>query len=147
MNDYEYPEYWEARFDPWGRCLTCGNWGGTNTEVGITPEETYRTDTGMNWRQQHAIWHRTIMAVALTQVRKANQTMSDVKWCDLGDHAFKAGVEGSGGYTGTQYGPDGAAHQGRIDHCPNHKPGTFRALPAGRDEGVDEAPELYRENG
>lgn len=46
--------------------------------------------------------------------------MSNVKWCDIGEHAFKAGAPGSQTITGTEWDEDGNSLQVQQDVCPDH---------------------------
>jgi len=46
--------------------------------------------------------------------------MSNVKWCDPGEHAFKAGVPGSQSFSGTSVDESGNIVQMSMDACPDH---------------------------
>ena len=46
--------------------------------------------------------------------------MSNVLWCDPGDHAFKAGMPGSQRFNGTVIGEDGESITQLMDACPEH---------------------------
>lgn len=52
-------------------------------------------------------------------VRKED-SMSSVKWCDPGNHAFKAGVPGSQSFRGTTTDENGLPVTMEMDACPNH---------------------------
>lgn len=65
--------------------------------------------------------------------------MSDVKWCDPGDHAFKAGCPGSQSMTGSEVDADGIARQVNMHACAQHAYGpsisnNTRALPRTYDD-------------
>lgn len=47
--------------------------------------------------------------------------MSRVSWCDYGDHAFRAGQDGSASFEGTEY-ENGIPRQTTMDACPEHNP-------------------------
>jgi hypothetical protein len=82
-------------------CATCG---------GVIPANTFA---------MHDLFHRKIYA-------KETTNMSSVKWCDPGDHAFKAGMEGSASFQGTQM-VNGVTESITQDMCPKHNP--MRAEP------------------
>jgi hypothetical protein len=48
--------------------------------------------------------------------------VSMVKWCDVGDHPFKAGIAGSGSFTGQEYDENGVAVMAQMDYCPDDSP-------------------------
>jgi hypothetical protein len=54
-------------------------------------------------------------------------TVSNVLWCDLGDHPFKAGQPGSTHYAGNNIDDAGNVQTATIDACAIHNP--FRAKP------------------
>lgn len=66
-------------------------------------------------KEQHDQFHKSY-----TYLRDEN--MSNVSWCDLGDHAFKSGEPGSTTYTGTQFDENGRPVQTTIDACREHNP-------------------------
>lgn len=53
--------------------------------------------------------------------------MSNVSWCDYGNHAFKKGVPGSSNFTANVTGEDGSMQTQNLDACPDHNP--LRAQP------------------
>lgn len=46
--------------------------------------------------------------------------MSAVKWCDLGNHAFKANIPGAQSMDVTQTNSDGMQERVVMDICPEH---------------------------
>lgn len=64
---------------------------------------------------RHAKWHKEI---------KESKDMSGVRWCDFGNHAFKAGAPGSGSFNATIAGANGPETIEQ-DACAEHSP--FRA--------------------
>lgn len=65
--------------------------------------------------------------------------MSSVKWCDPGNHAFKAGIKGAQNFQGIEYGDDGAQHVVSQDACPEHAYNKTPAVPS--IEAPQECPE------
>ena len=68
-------------------------------------------------------------------------TVSDVKWCDAGNHAFKAGTPGSQTFRGTYVNEEGMSVVANIDTCPEH---AFR--PSTADAQAIEAPHVKVKN-
>jgi hypothetical protein len=64
-------------------------------------------------RIQHENFHKTF--------GHRRETVSNVKWCDSGNHAFKAGVDGSASFEGVNY-VDGKPVSATQDVCPKHNP-------------------------
>lgn len=52
--------------------------------------------------------------------------MSNVLWCDPGDHPFKAGMPGSQRFNGTTIGEEGEVINALMDACPDHSFTTTR---------------------
>jgi hypothetical protein len=81
--------------------------------------------TGFDCFECGAIIQRT----AITQHNNYHATfghrkqadMSQVSWCDPGNHAFKAGIDGSASFEGVNY-VDGKPVNARQDVCPKHNP-------------------------
>lgn len=48
--------------------------------------------------------------------------VSNVTWCDYGDHAFKTGEKGSASFAGTEFGNNGQPIEVRMDACNKHNP-------------------------
>lgn len=61
--------------------------------------------------------------------------MSNVLWCDPGNHAFKANEPGSVHYQGTAYEKDGSRHEADVDACSQHNP--FGAHPENTVKEID----------
>ncbi len=65
-------------------------------------------------RVQHENFHKTF-----SNLRGEN--VSNVAWCDYGDHAFKKGEEGSASFEGTEW-IDGKPVNNTMDACGKHNP-------------------------
>lgn len=48
--------------------------------------------------------------------------MSQVLWCDYGDHAYKASEPGSVSFSGQQYDENGVSQQMQMHACRKHNP-------------------------
>ena len=79
---------------------------------------------------QHTNFH-------LTFSNRIGQDMSKVAWCDYGDHAYKAGEDGSGSFTGTEY-VDGRPVDVTMDACSKHNPRNVQREAARYALEVDE---------
>ena len=66
---------------------------------------------------QHSNWHETFIHRA--EVREGF-AVSAVKWCDVGDHAYKAGAPGSQTLQATQTNEDGMTETSNVDVCGDH---------------------------
>jgi hypothetical protein len=66
-----------------------------------------------NAQHGHEQWHKET---------ERNETMSNVTWCDRGDHAFKAASPGSARYTIEQPDENGETLRMTQDACPEHNP-------------------------
>lgn len=62
-----------------------------------------------------------------TYTYRKDGNMSNVLWCDPGNHAFKSGARGSLHWSGTQVGEDGRHQTVDMDACVDHNP--MRAEP------------------
>lgn len=72
------------------------------------------------------------------QVREQN--VSQVKWCDNGEHAFKANEPGSQSFQGTEYDENGTAQQVQRDVCAKHSfQSQAKALKAAQADTEDVA--------
>lgn len=69
---------------------------------------------------QHINFHRTFS-------NRKGDDMSNVLWCDPGDHAFKKGAPGSMHFDGSSIGEDGSTIDQSMDMCADHNP--LRARP------------------
>lgn len=67
-------------------------------------------------REKHTEFHKGYVPV------QEAVAMTKAHWCDVGDHAFKGGVPGSGSFTGTEYNEQGEPVQAQMDYCPDHSP-------------------------
>jgi hypothetical protein len=83
-------------------CGTCGSY------------VPYRNKT------QHENFHKTFS-------NSRSESMSNVLWCDPGDHAFKAGSPGALHFQGTETDENGRTVSSEVDACAKHNP--FRADP------------------
>lgn len=95
---------------------------------------------GKEHRAQHETFHQSLMS------REEAKAMSAVKWCDNGEHAFKAGVKGSQSGTMTIIDDDGMPQTVTIDACPEHsfQPTNAKkveAIKSGSDNGHGEQPD------
>lgn len=66
--------------------------------------------------RQHNLYHEQY---AYT---KDTGAMSNVLWCDNGDHAYKAGQPGSISFNAEQYDENGAVQQVKQHACADHNP-------------------------
>lgn len=102
-----------------GRCVKCG-------------ATVYQRD--MN---HHSNWH--------TEVEKGIQ-VSNVKWCDPGDHAFKANTPGAVSFTGQQNDDQGIPQTVQMDVCGVHS-GRIFASPQEQEKSTMRAVEsAYRQD-
>lgn len=60
-----------------------------------------------------------------TRLKDEATHMSNVQWCDPGNHAFKAGEKGSQSFNGTQVNEEGIPVTVRMDACSKH---SFRPM-------------------
>lgn len=93
---------WGQNYNPnvpngYRECFTCGAHVPTSNRV------------------QHENFHKTF-----SNIRE--QDMSQVAWCDYGDHAFKRGSEGSASFQGTEFDGNGVAINTTMDACGKHNP-------------------------
>ena len=84
---------------------------------------------GKDYRAQHDTFHQSLMS------REEAKAMSAVKWCDNGEHAFKAGVKGSQSGTMTIIDDDGMPQTVTIDACPEH---SFQPSNAKKVEAIEQ---------
>lgn len=66
---------------------------------------------------QHSNFHANFIHRAEV---KDGFAVSAVKWCDKGNHAFKAGEPGSQSFTGTNRNDDGSEETVHLDMCAEH---------------------------
>jgi hypothetical protein len=66
-------------------------------------------------QKQHENFHKTF-----SNLREDN--MSNVTWCDPGNHAFKTGTPGAIHFEGTQVNAEGKSESVSTDACPEHNP-------------------------
>jgi hypothetical protein len=66
-------------------------------------------------RNQHENFHKTFS-------NRKDDTMSNVLWCDYGDHAFKRGTPGSASFDATSVDDNGQNVNATMDACPTHNP-------------------------
>jgi hypothetical protein len=77
-----------------------------------------------SWEAMHARFHNTFIPraeldEAIKRLTREAQTMGSAAWCDKGNHAFKAGVQGSQSMTMTEQGEEGPRNV-IVDLCPEH---------------------------
>lgn len=48
--------------------------------------------------------------------------MSKATWCDYGDHAYKAGIQGSATFNAQEFDENGTPQDVTMDACPDHNP-------------------------
>jgi hypothetical protein len=94
-----YPEF------QLGRIMQCGDCGAICT---------------VSTRQQHENFHKIYS-------HRRNASMSNVLWCDPGNHAFKAGAAGSIHFQGSQIDDDGKTVTVDTDACAEHNPHAPKA--------------------
>lgn len=83
---------------------------------------------------RHSDWH--------TDVEKGIQ-VSNVKWCDFGDHAFKANTPGALSFTGQQNDENGLPQTVQMDVCGIH---SGKVLPSQQEAStVREIESAYRQ--
>ncbi len=68
-------------------------------------------------RGQHSNFHANF--IHRSEV-KDGFAVSAVKWCDPGDHAFKANIPGSQSFTGQERDENGSVTEVSMDMCPRH---------------------------
>ena len=94
MQWIDCPNNW--RIHP-GNLKLCSECGGLYTKDGM---------------RGHSEWHSS----KLTEDRK----MSNVSWCDNGNHAFKSGEPGSQAFRGTSIDENGMSVSMAMDSCAHH---------------------------
>lgn len=76
------------------RCLEC---------AALVPNDKLEKESHENYHEQ-----------------QRSRTVSQVNWCDVGEHAYKANEPGSQSFQGTEYDANGDARQVRKDVCATH---------------------------
>lgn len=88
----------EIKREHYHHCFTCGT---------IVPESALN---------QHHEMH------VVAELKGKRNTMSQVSWCDEGEHAFKAGAPGSVDYSATVTDENGRRQTVVRDACADHSP-------------------------
>lgn len=70
--------------------------------------------------KEHEQFHRSY-------TNRTDGKVSNVSWCDTGNHAFRTGSPGSVHWQGEEVGDDGSTTCADMDACGDHNP--FRAKP------------------
>jgi hypothetical protein len=91
-----------------------GSWGKKNYRCSMCSADVESGD-----RSAHEAFHANYVHADSIQ---NGRVMSNVLWCDYGDHAFKAGAPGSGDFEGTYYAEDGTPVREKRHACGEHNP-------------------------
>lgn len=85
---------------------------------------------------QHSDWH--------AEIEKGIQ-VSTVKWCDPGDHAFKANTPGAMSFTGQQNDENGIPQTVQMDVCGVHSGNIFATPQQQENARLRELESRYRQ--
>lgn len=117
------PTVTEVPYLPGGMCAICAGVEGGNAFTVPQDRGVYnpRNQTRDSWQAQHDRFHEAFVP------KSEVQAVSAVKWCDTGDHPFKAGAPGAQTLTVTENDDDGFPVSKTLDVCGLH---SFSAKPA-----------------
>jgi hypothetical protein len=89
----------------------------SRSELGSGWQDCGTCGATVQWskQSQHENFHKTFS-------NRIGDDMSNVSWCDYGDHAFKRGAEGSASFSGTEYDSAGRPVDTKMDTCSDHNP-------------------------
>lgn len=89
--------------------------------------------SAIDWKTTHIKYHENMVS------REEARTMSSVRWCDNGNHPFKAGIPGAQTMVGAEIDENGRPVAVEVDICPDH-------TQKGREKALRELEATQKEN-